>query len=105
MRLKFRSSASAERAHQQRLAQAGHALEQHVAAGEQAAEDAVDDVLLADDDLTDLARISPASCRNSSGSSTGLPGVSDTERPPQVRGVPPGDRHAVAVVDVGYQEQ
>ena len=49
----------AERAHQQRLAQAGHAFEQGVAADEQAGQDAVDDVGVADDDLADLA-VDPA---------------------------------------------
>ena len=44
----------AERAHRQRLGEAGHALEQHVAAGEQTDEDALDHVRLADDDLADL---------------------------------------------------
>ena len=39
----------------QRLGQAGHALEQHVAAGEQADEDALDHVALPDDDLLHLA--------------------------------------------------
>ncbi len=43
-----------QRAQQRGLAQAGHAFEQHVAAGEQADEHAVDDVLLPDDDLGDL---------------------------------------------------
>ena len=36
------------------LARPGHALEQDVAAGEQADEQALDHVLLADDDLADL---------------------------------------------------
>ena len=43
-----------ERAQQGGLAEAGNAFEQHVAAGEQTDQDAVDDVLLADDDLSDL---------------------------------------------------
>jgi hypothetical protein len=36
------------------LAEAGHALEQHVTSGKQANEYAIDDILLADDDLADL---------------------------------------------------
>ena len=40
--------------HGQRLGQAGHALEQAVAAGEQAHEEALDGAVLADDDLLDL---------------------------------------------------
>src|SRR5262249_1431766 len=42
------------RAHQQRLAQAWHALEQRVSADEQARQHAVDDVGVADDDFVDL---------------------------------------------------
>ncbi len=38
----------------ERLGQAGHALEQHVAPGEQADEEALDGPVLADDDLLDL---------------------------------------------------
>ena len=41
-------------ADQERLAQARHALEQGVAADEQAGQDAVDDLVVADDDLGDL---------------------------------------------------
>ena len=55
MRLNFEVQHLAQRAHQQRLAQAGHAFEQGVAADEQARQDAVDDVGMADDDLADLA--------------------------------------------------
>ena len=40
--------------HRQRLGQAGHAFEQHVAAGEQADQQPVDQVALADDDGPDL---------------------------------------------------
>ena len=54
MRLNLQVEHLAERAHQQRLAQAGHAFEQRVAADEQAGQDAVDDVGVADDDLADL---------------------------------------------------
>ena len=54
MRLKFRSSTWAERADQQRLAEAGHAFEQRVAADEQARQHAMDDLGVADDDLADL---------------------------------------------------
>ena len=43
-----------QRPHQQRLAQAGHAFEQHVAAGDQGGQRALDDLLLADDHLADL---------------------------------------------------
>ena len=43
-----------ERADQQRLAQPGHAFEQRVAAGEQAGQHAVDDLVVADDHLADL---------------------------------------------------
>ena len=43
----------AERAHQQRLAQARHAFEQAVAAGEQADQQLLDDGVLADDGLGD----------------------------------------------------
>ena len=45
---------AAEGAQQRGLAEAGHAFEQNVAAGEQADQDAIDDVLLADDDLADF---------------------------------------------------
>ena len=44
-----------ERAHRQRLRQSRHALEQDVSAGEQADEQPLDHVLLADDALPDLA--------------------------------------------------
>ncbi len=44
-----------QRPHQQRLAQAGHAFQQRVAADEQAGQDAVDDLVVADDHLGDLA--------------------------------------------------
>ena len=44
----------AQRAHQQRLAQSRHAFEQGVAADEQAGQDAVHDVGMADDDLADF---------------------------------------------------
>ena len=43
-----------QRAHKVRLAQTGNALEQRVAAGEQAGHHAVDDRGVADDDLRDL---------------------------------------------------
>src|SRR5262249_61640059 len=39
---------------QEGLAQAGHALQKHVPAGDQGAERALDDVVLADDHLADL---------------------------------------------------
>ena len=56
-----------ERAHGQRLGQAGDALEQHVAAGEQRDEQPLEHRVLADDDaldlvedlLEDLARLAP----------------------------------------------
>ncbi len=44
----------ADGAHGERLGQSRHALEQHVAAGEQADQDALDHVALTDDDLADL---------------------------------------------------
>jgi hypothetical protein len=44
------------RVDRERLGEARHALEQHVAAGEQADEDALDHVVLADDDLADLGQ-------------------------------------------------
>ena len=43
-----------ERADRERLRQAGHAFEEHVAVGEQADEEAVHEVLLADDDACDF---------------------------------------------------
>ena len=43
-----------QRADEQRLAQAGHAFEQGMAADEQAGQDAVDDLVVADDHLADL---------------------------------------------------
>jgi len=43
-----------QRADRQRLGQAGYTFEQHVAARQQADEDALDHVLLTDDDLADL---------------------------------------------------
>ncbi len=44
----------AERSDEERLAKAGHAFEQHVAAAEQRDERALDDVGVADDDFADL---------------------------------------------------
>ena len=41
-------------AHQQRLAQPGNAFEQGMTADEQAGQDSVDDLVVADDDLADL---------------------------------------------------
>ena len=61
MREKVRSHRVGQRAHQQRLAQAGHAFEQHVAAGEQRGDHALDDRLVADDDLADLVAQAPTS--------------------------------------------
>ena len=43
-----------ERADDERLREAGHALEQHVAAGEQAEQQPVQHLVLADQDLADL---------------------------------------------------
>ena len=54
MRLVSRPSAVAERAHEQRLGDAGNALEQHVAAREQGDEQAGHGAVLADDGLADL---------------------------------------------------
>ena len=45
---------AAQRSQQRGLAEAGHAFEQNMAAGEQADENAIDHVLLADDDLSDF---------------------------------------------------
>ena len=45
-----------DRAHQERLGQPRHAHEQDVAAGEEAGEELLDDVVLADDHLGDLGR-------------------------------------------------
>ena len=53
-RLVSRLERLAERAHQQRLRDAGHALEQHVAAGEQRDDQAGDGAVLADHGLADL---------------------------------------------------
>ena len=53
MREYFRCS-TRQRAQQRGLAQPGNAFEQHVAAGQQADQDAFDDVVLADDDLADF---------------------------------------------------
>ena len=43
-----------ERAQQRGLAEARHAFEQHVAAGQQTDQNAIDHVLLADDDFADF---------------------------------------------------
>ena len=48
-----------QRAHQQRLAQAGHAFQQAMAADEQAGQHAVDDVVVADDHAADLLAHGP----------------------------------------------
>ena len=45
-----------ERAHRQRLGESGHALEQHVAAGEQRDEQALEHRVLPDDDALDLVQ-------------------------------------------------
>ena len=45
----------AQHAHQQRLAQSGHALDQHVALGQERRQDAAHQLPLADEDLVDLA--------------------------------------------------
>ena len=51
----------------QRLGQAGHALEQHVAAGEQADQQPLEHRVLADDDALDLVqRLARARARGSS---------------------------------------
>ena len=54
MREYLRCKHAAERPQQGGLAEPGHAFEQNVAAGQQTDQDAVDDVLLADDDLADF---------------------------------------------------
>src|SRR5690606_30679025 len=41
-------------AHEERFAQARHALKEHVAAGEEADERSLNDILMADDDVADL---------------------------------------------------
>ena len=56
MRLKLRSRICGQRADQQRLGQAGHAGQQAVPAGEERDQQLIDDVVLADDDLAQLAR-------------------------------------------------
>ena len=55
IRLKSSDDGVGERPHQQRLAQARHAFQERVPADEQAGQDAVDDLVVADDDLGDLA--------------------------------------------------
>jgi hypothetical protein len=54
--LKGRADRLGERTHGQRLGESGNAFEQHVTAGQQADEQAVDHVLLADDTPRGLAR-------------------------------------------------
>ena len=54
MRENVPSSASASVRIDERLREAGHALEQHVAAGEQAEQQPVQHLVLADQDLADL---------------------------------------------------
>ncbi len=54
MREYFRCKHAAQRAQQGGLAEARHSLQQNVAAGQQADQDAVDHVLLADDDFADF---------------------------------------------------
>jgi hypothetical protein len=55
MRLKLRVQRLGERADDERLPDARHALDEHVSAGEEGGEDRVDRVRVADDDLRDLA--------------------------------------------------
>ena len=54
MREKSRSSVCGQRAHQQRLAQPGHAFQQAMPADEQAGEHAVHDVVVPDDHAAEL---------------------------------------------------
>ena len=54
MRWKLVLDRLGERLHRERLREAGHALEQHVAAGEQPDEQPLDHVVLADDAAGDL---------------------------------------------------
>ena len=54
MRLNEQSMTSASGPHEHRLAQAGHALEQRVAVGDEADQRLPDEVVLADDDRLDL---------------------------------------------------
>ena len=56
MRRKLPPSAWASVLHGQRLGEPGHALEQHVAAGQQADEQALEHRVLADDDALDLVQ-------------------------------------------------
>ena len=56
MRRKRRVDRLGERAHRERLREAGHALEQHVAAGEKTDEQSVDHVVLTDDASRHLPR-------------------------------------------------
>ena len=53
--LELEAERRAEALHQQRLGEAGHALDQHVAVGEQRHQRALDDGVLADDRLLHLA--------------------------------------------------
>ena len=53
-RWKLRLTRSGERLERERLGQAGHAFEQDVAVGDQRNEQAVDQMLLADDDASHL---------------------------------------------------
>ena len=55
MRENFACNTPAKRAHQQRLAQTGHTLEQHVPTSDQTQQHAVDDLALANDHFGDLA--------------------------------------------------
>ena len=64
MRWKLRADRARERLERQRLGEAGHAFEQHMPAGEQRDEQAIDQGMLADDDAADLGaqRVDPAGC-------------------------------------------
>ena len=55
-RLNVPPTTSASVLHRQRLGQAGHALQQHVAAGEQADQQPLEHRVLADDDALDLVQ-------------------------------------------------
>jgi hypothetical protein len=69
-------------ADEERLAEARHALEQAVAAGEEAGEHAVDDVLVADDRLLDLLLHAVVVGAEGGDEGFGLVGVGHREGPP-----------------------
>ena len=97
MRLKLPPRTCGERLDRQRLGQAGHALEQHVAAGEQRDEQPLEHRVLADDDALDLverlleraarASLAAAAVRSLVGTgSSGSPFRRQMRRPNQAQG-------------------